>query len=395
MRCLLVTDEMSNFGQTGVIIMATRYFYSINRDNIQQIDDTYSAYALDRIESINNYFAGISYCYRDTYFPLTLDDTVLCSDNSGRNRRYVYWLTYIIPKYNDELIYVHNPDPDNPVYMLRGAPTSNIVYAYGCWIVAAKDGNGNATAWQVRDYQIKDMIVDINVPSKATADIIYIFGGNATYYNHQITTDDVAQSVAARKAIANKLKILRYRPIKDIKDKLHPFGLAIYNAKGELIYTVDADGKNYKMDEYYQSKQMIAGTYYTGKTPELEYYEPRTYDNVAVMAVNHPYVTEGFGIKGHPGGVDPSRLYPVKLTQHQWSISQLSGCGAERPTEETWDHPDSMWHEIIYDDYVTQPSSARTTSYYYYQDNIDGGYGMLSSGYAEVMAMDCSRYLTT
>ena len=160
--------------------MATRYFYSINRDNIQQIDDTYSAYALDKTESINNYFAGISYCYRDTYVPLILDDTVLCSDDSRRNRRYVYWLTYIIPKYNDELIYVHNPDPDNPVYMLRGAPTSNIVYAYGCWLVAAKDGNGNATAWQVRDYQIKDMIVDINVPSKATADIIYIFGGNAT-----------------------------------------------------------------------------------------------------------------------------------------------------------------------------------------------------------------------
>lgn len=374
--------------------MATRYFYSINRDNIQQIDDTYSAYALDKTESINNYFAGISYRRCDCYNPLVLDDTTLCSDAGRRNQRDAYWLVYIIPKYNDELIYVHNPDPDNPVYMLRGTAQSNIVYGYGCLCEAAKDGNGNATAWQIHDYQIKDMIVDINVPSKATADIIYIFGGHLTFYSNQPRQDDITKAVAARKAIANGLKILRYRPIKDIVNKLHPFGLAIYNAKGELIYTVDADGKNYKMDEYYQSKQMIAGAYKTGTTPRLEYYEPRTYDNVAVMAVNHPYVTEGFGLKGHNDGVDPSRLYPLKLTQHQWSVSQLSGCGAERPNTVTWDHPDSMWHVKTYDKYVTSASSARTTSYYYYEDNIDGGYGMLSSGYAEVMAMDCSRYLT-
>lgn len=373
--------------------MATRYFYAVNKDNIQQIDDTYSAYALDKTESINNYFAGINCCYRDTYFPLKLDDKVLCGDDSRRNRRYVYWLVYIVPKHNDELIYVHNPDPDNPVYMLRGMANTNIVYSYGCLCEVAKDGNGNATAWQIHDYKIKDMIVDINDPSKATADIIYIFGGNATYYNHQITVNDIAQSVAACKAIANKLKILRYRPIKDIKDKLRPFGLAIYNAKGDMIYTVDADGKNYKMDEYYKSTQMIAGAYRTGTTPKLEHYDARTYDNVAVMAVNHPYVTEGYGIKGHPGGVDPSILYPIKLTQHQWSISQLCGCGAEIPYAATWDHPDSMWHLKTYDAYVSSASSARTISYNYYRDWIDGGYSMVSSGYAEVMAMDCTRYL--
>lgn len=389
MWCLLVTYAVPDLRQTGVILMATKYFYSINKDNIQQIDDNYSAYALDRVESINSYFAGVAYRRGDCYAPLVLDDVTLCSDSGRRNQRDAYWLVYIIPKYNDELIYVHNPDPDNPVYMLRGTATSNIVYGYGCLSEATKDGNGTATAWQVHDYQIKDMIVDINVPSKATADIIYIFGGHLTFYSDQPRQDDIAKAVADRKAIANGLKILRYRPIKDIANKLHPFGLAIYNAKGELIYTVDGDGKNYKMDEYYQSKQMIAGTYYTGNTPQLEYYEPRTYDNVAVMAVNHPYVSEGFALKGHPDNVDPSRLYPIKLTQHQWSISQLSGCGAEMPYAATWDHPDSMWHIKTYDDRVS-----RSTSYYYYEDNIDGGYGMLSSGYAEVMAMDCSRYLT-
>lgn len=371
--------------------MATRYFYTINRDNIQQIDDTYSAYALDRTESINNYFAGVAYRRCDCYNPLILDDTTLCNDAGRRNQRDVYWLVYIVPKYNDELIYVHNPDPDNPVYMLRGTANTSLVYAYGCLQEMTADSNSNAKSWQVHGYQIKDMIVDINVPSKATADIIYIFGGHLTFYSNQPKKDDITKAVAARKVIANKLKVLRYRPIKDIVDKLHPFGLAIYNAKGELIYTVDADGKNYRMDEYYKSKQIIAGAYKTGTTPKLEYYDPRTYDNVAVMAVNHPYVTEGFGLKGHPGGVDPSRLYPVKLTQHQWSISQLSGCGAEIPYAATWDHPDSMWHTNVYDKYETSHNDA--TQYYYYRDMIDGGYGMVSSGYAEVMAMDCTRYL--
>lgn len=373
--------------------MSTKYFYAVNKDNIQQIDDNYSAYALDRVESINNYFLGVAYRRCDCYTPLILDDTTLCSDAGRRNQRDAYWLVYVVPKYNDELIYIHNPDPFNPVYMLRGVPTTNIVYGYGCLCEVTKDGNGNATAWQVHDYQIKDMIVDVNVPSKATADIIYIFGGHLTFYSNQPRQDDITKAVADRKAVANGLKILRYRPIKDIADKLDPFGLAIYNAKGEMIYTVDANGKNYKMDEYYQSKQIIAGAYKTGTTPKLDYYEPKTYDNVAVMACNHPYVTEGFALKGHNADIDPSRLYPVKLTQHQWSISQLSGCGAEIPNDAVWDHPDSMWHIKTYDTYVSKASSARTVSYFYYQDNIDGGYGMLSSGYAEVMALDCTRYL--
>ena len=297
--------------------MATRYFYAINRDNIQQIDDTYSAYALDRVESINNYFAGVAYRRCDCYTPLILDDVTLCSDAGRRNQRDAYWLVYIIPKYNDELIYVHNPDPDNPVYMLRGVSNTSLTYAYGCLQEMTADGNGNATSWRVRGYQVKDMIVDINVPSKATADIIYIFGGHLTFYDNQPKKDDITKAVAARKAIANKLKILRYRPIK--------------------------------------------------------------------------YVTEGFAHKGHNVDIDPSRLYPIKLTQHQWSISQLSGCGAEIPNAATWDHPDSVWHINVYDKYETTHIGG--TRYYYYRDMIDGGYGMLSSGYAEVMAMDCTRYL--
>ena len=372
--------------------MATRYFYSINRDNIQQIDDTYSAYALDRVESINNYFAGVAYRRCDCYTPLILDDVTLCSDAGRKNQRDAYWLVYIVPKYTDELVYIHNPDPDNPVYMLRGVSNTSLVYAYGCLQEMTTDGNGSATSWRVRGYQIKDMIVDINVPSKATADIIYIFGGHLTFYDNQPGKDDITKAVAARKTIANGLKILRYRPIKDIVDKLHPFGLAIYNARGEIIYTADADGRNYRLDEYYQSKQIIAGTYKTGATPQLEYHEPRTYDNVAVMAGNHPFVTEGFALKGHNVDIDPSRLYPIKLTQHRWSISQLSGCGAEIPNVATWDHPDNMWHINVYDKYET--SNIGGTRYYYYRDMIDGGYSMLRSGYVEVMAMDCSRYLT-
>lgn len=93
------------------------------------------------------------------------------------------------------------------------------------------------------DYKVKDKIVDVTDPSKATADVIYVWGGHLLYYDKRPTTDQIVNAVAERKAVADKLKILRYRPIKDIADKLDPFGLAIYNDKGELIYTVDGNGK--------------------------------------------------------------------------------------------------------------------------------------------------------
>lgn len=371
----------------------TKYFYAINKDNIQQIDDDYSAYALDRVEDLNNYFCGI--CndgdQDDTYHPLVLDGVTICGDNGHRNFRTIYWMCYIIPKYVDEIIYVYNPDADNPAYILGGAPTGDITYAYGCLEETEKNGNGGATGWTVYDYKVKDRIVDVTDPSKATADVIYVWGGHLLYYDKRPTTDQIVNAVAERKAVADKLKILRFRQIKDIADKLDPFGLAIYNDKGELIYTVDGNGKNYQMDDYYLSPTYIAGTYYTGKTPEHEYCASKDYDNVAVMPVGHPWVTEGFGLKGHPDGVDPSRLYPLKLTRHRWSVSQLSGCGVEPPSSVSWTHPDSHYPLNIYDNYHTTHHGA--TQYYYYKDLIDGECRMLSRGRTEVMTMDCTRYL--
>lgn len=370
--------------------MTTKYFYSVNKDNVQQIDDNNSAYALNGIETLGDYFSGIPQTYEtNTYKPLILDGVTLCGDTSAKNMRDTFWLCYIIPKYADELIYIYNPDDTNPAYIVSGKTTGDVVYSYGCKYSPTTGDGGAETSWALKGYKIHEKIVDTTVAGKSIADVIYVFGGHLLHYYYEHAESDRNNAVAARKAVADKLKILRFRPIREIKNKLTPFGFAIYSAKGELIYTVDSKGKNYQMDSYYINDTIIAGVYATGKTPDIGSYTSKNYANLAVMPIGFPYVNEGFAIKGHPGGVDPNRLYPIKLLKNKWSISQLSGCGVAIPGAVFWNHPDSKYPIKIYTDRTVKVGNFT----YYYKDVVDGYYSMQSTGQLSLLTMDCSRYL--
>lgn len=370
--------------------MATKYFYAINKDNIQQIDDNNSAYALNGVETLGDYFSGIPQTYEsNTYEPLILDGVTLCGDTSAKNMRDVFWLCYIIPKYADELIYIYNPDDKNPAYILSGKTTGDVVYSYGCKYAPTKGEGGVETSWALKGYKIYEKVVDTTVASKTMADVIYVFGGHHIHYYYGYDESYRNNAVTERKTVADKLKILRFRPIREIKDKLNPFGLAIYNAKGELIYTVDSRGKNYQMDSYYINNTVIAGAYAAGKTPDIGSYTSKNYDNLAVMPLSFPFVSEGFAIKGHVKGMDPNRLYPIKLLKNKWSISQLSGCGVTIPESVVWGHPDSKYPIKTYTDRTVKVGN--TT--YYYRDILDGYYSVQTTGQLSLLTMDCSRYL--
>ena len=206
-----------------------KYFYTANKDNFQQIDDNYSAYALDKCENITDYFCGITSTHCSyTYTPLVLDGDVLCNDTSARNQRVVYWLCYIIPKCNDEVIYIYNPSPSTPVYLLKGAAIGDIVYGFGCRVPTQTDANGIPIAWKAADYKIKNKIVDTSAKNNAAADVIYLFGGFKTFYKDWPTIKQIISITAETKKIADNLKIMRFRPIREIAEKISRFGLDVY-----------------------------------------------------------------------------------------------------------------------------------------------------------------------
>ena len=372
------------------------YFYAINNNDIQQINDNLSAYALASCDNLVDYYIGLTMCSCEPMHAIKLDGVQLSPAYGSWEsyRSHTLHCTYLIPKQYNEVIYIYNPDAKNPAYIQGGKLMGDLAHTYsninGPW------GEGGAkTAWKLYAYKEYERIIDAN---KRTADIIYGFGGYRVLgsqeenYGYPSNETKTMAAVQARKNILDKCKVLRFRPIKEMEDIMDPFGLALYDENGKLIYCCDNKGRNYQMSEYYINPTYINGSFSSGQSPKLSHTSDN-YNNVAVSPITHPYRSEGITTKGHPSGTDPSANYPIKLLKNQWSISTLEGCGVGYPGKIDNSFGGGKWRIGKAEGDSVTVSQGSTSQISYPYDRLDGHYGMSAAGFFSLMAMDCTRYI--
>lgn len=289
----------------------SKYFYSSAADGIQQISDTFEAYALDKkikvstLDWIFVYTSSNSNLNRDILFdgqnlnPSNLDNRCLMS------------LTYYMNVKKDAVIMLRNPS-NAPVYFINWYDVSDILYI---------KANSTSVSRVTHCELIKKREL---APDEKFAFISFVFP-NAKAQGGRDYPDFTEAEKNAMLQQTGECEILVFNKITKI-DTLKPFGFAVFDEKQKMLFCLDKDSRNLTSIKKYEDDTVFDKvTYATGETPDIKDYSV-TAENLAVSVLQVPNTTiVNTGVCGEPVGLDTPIMYAAKLTKTEMRIIKIVG----------------------------------------------------------------------